>query len=226
MVEELLCQFPMWLEYSGLPSMLTKEVRTGAWSVFKKLVEIDCMNNSVEPDTFEVSVEELSELVGLKPATVRNILIKLRRKKLIVCYLPEEDGEKGLFKINVPLSTPISARKVKRKYAHLFPPGKDFFRYADKHITESDGDDPELQELIDIYLNTIGLKINVFVVDELRLIKERFDFGVIKEIFAQARERGIKSLRWIVRRLMLEEKKRDERKKERKEKRTRRRYRD
>ncbi|MCD6386062.1 hypothetical protein J7M23_09845 [Candidatus Sumerlaeota bacterium] len=220
MVEELLCRFPMWLEYSGLPAMLTKEVRTGAWSVFKKLVEIDCLHNA-EPDTFEVSVAELSELVGLKPATVKNILIKLRRKKLIVCFLPEEYEEEGLFKINVPLPTPLSAKRVKRKYARLFPPGRDFFRYADKHITETDGDDPELQELIDIYLNTIGLKINIFIIDELRLIKERFDIRVVKEVFAQARERKIKTLRWIVRKLMLEEKKRDECKKKRKEKRTR-----
>lgn len=213
MVEEKSGHFPLWLEYSGLPAFLNKKVQKDAWSVFKKLVELDCQANS-EPDTFEVSVEELSNFVGLAPATVERILVKLRRKKIIVCFLPESKAEPGLFKINVPLLTPLSAKKVKQKFPGVFPPRKDFFRYADKRVVETNGDDPQLQELVDIYLNTIGLKINLFVVDELRLIKERFDFKRIKEVFSQARERRIKSLRWIVKKLLTEERKKDERKKE------------
>ncbi len=213
MAEEKAVHFPLWLEYSGLPAVLNKEVHKAGWSVFKKLVELDCQHNFT-PDVFEASVAEISRAVGLEPEVVERILVKLRRKKYIVCYLPESHTEAGLFKINSPLPTPLSPKKVKLKYPDIFPPGRDFFRYADKHVIETEGDDPRLQELIDIYLNTIGLKINVFVIEELRLLKERFDFNKIKTIFAQARERRIKSLRWIIRRLLAESEKANVSKKE------------
>ncbi len=216
MAEELTFHSPMWVEYSGLPEELNKQIRNGAWSVFKKLMELDCQSNN-DPDTFEVSVEDLGRMVGMDTATVRRILVRLRQKKYIVCFIPENVEEVGLFKINVPLSTPLSPRQVKRKFSHCFPPGKDFFRYADKHIIETEGDDPRLQELIDIYLNTIGLKINVFVIDELCLIKERFDWESVKEAFAQARERKIKKIRWVVNTLLREDTRGDDRKKKKKE---------
>ena len=210
----------MWLEYSGLPEMLNKEIRMGAWSVFKKIVEIDCLHNH-HPDTFEISLADLSMMVGMDARAIRSVITRLRRKKLLVCFVPDSAEEQGLFRINVPLPTPRSAREVKRLFAAMFPPGKDFFRYADQHVTETTGDDPELQELVDIYLNTVGIRINIFILDELRLLKERFDMSRLRDVFSQARERGIKNLRWIGRKLLRNEQQHDERKTKKKERRTR-----
>ena len=222
MVEEQIQHSPKWLEYSGLPEFLNSEIRGGAWSVFKKLVERDCEQNS-RPDNFEISVTELSRAVGLPPKTVRRIITGLRKKEMLVFFLPESDDEGGLFRINVPLPTPISAKEIKKKHSSIFPPRRDFFRYSDKRVIETDGSDPKLQELIDIYLNSIGLKINVFVIDELLLLKERFDFDAIKEAFAQAREGKTRNLRWVARKLLGEERKANERKKDKKTKKGKRR---
>lgn len=217
--EELHVHSPMWLEYSGLPEMLNKGIRLGAWAVFKKLVEIDCLHNH-HPDTFETSVADLAMMIGMDTKTIRSIITRLRRKKLLVCFMPESDDERGLFRINVPLPTPRPAREVKHLFTATFPTGKDFFRYADQHVTETSGNDPELQELVDIYLNTVGIRINIFILDELRLLKERFDMNRLREVFAQARERGIKNLRWIGQNLLRNEQQHNERKTKKKERRT------
>ncbi len=205
MAEELRYTFPVWIEYSGLPEQLNNDIRGGAWMVFKKLVELECTNNA-SPDTFEASVVDIAHWVGMEPRTVKSIIVRLRRKKLLVCFLPDSNKEPALFRINIPLPVPLTPRKIKKKFSSKFPPGKDFFRYVDKRVTETDGDDPELQELIDIYLNTIGLKINVFVIDELRLLKERFDLERLRDVFAMARDKRIKSVRWVARKLFKEEK--------------------
>ena len=55
---------PEWLELSGLPELLNTKSRMGTWSVFKKIVELDCAKNSI-PGIVEISASELSEMVGI-----------------------------------------------------------------------------------------------------------------------------------------------------------------
>lgn len=198
-------QFPIWLEYSGLPHYLNKEIRGGAWSVFKKLVEIDCDHNPT-PDTFEISISQLSVFTGLDEKAIVRIVKGLRRKKLIAYFLPDHPDELALFQINVPLQTPAPPVKIKQQYAELFRPGNDFFRYVDEETGQEDKD-PVLRQVIDLYFNCIGLKMNSFVLDELRLMRNRFPLDKIKRAFERARQNELTSLNWVVRQLFRESKK-------------------
>ena len=192
--------FPVWLEYSGLPSHLNTHIRREAWSVFKKLVEIDCEKNS-HPGTFEISLTELSQFTGVSVDILNKIILAFRKKNLVASFLPEHPDEPALFQINYPLPTPISPMEIKQKYAVIFPPGKDFFRYVDSFAEEIDYEDENLRKIVELYFNSIGLKMNTFILDELRLIRQRFPITLIEKVFKRAKYFSIPSLHWVLKEL-------------------------
>jgi hypothetical protein len=210
-------EFPLWLEYSGLPELINTRIRKGAWSVFKKVVELDCAVN-VDPGVVSISLRELAERTGLSPEIVQRCLNGLRKKKIVACFIPDNFEENALLRIVVPLKTPLSPDKVKKEKSDLFPPGEDFFRYFDHRAIEPQ-DDEILQEIIDLYFNSLGLKMNLFILDELRLIRQISNLSDIRRVFETARRLEIKSLRWVMRQL-LSGRKKDGKRKRRKKKKT------
>ena len=209
-------EFPLWLEFSGLPEFVNTKARKEAWSVFKKVVELDCSSN-VAPGVVEISLKNLALRTGLSPETVARCLEGLRKKKLLACFVPDNFDEKALFRVVIPLETPVPPEEIKQKRIDLFPLGEDFFRYVDHRVPQP-RDDETLQEIIDLYFNSIGLKMNLFILDELRLLRQRFELSDIKKAFEAAKRIEIKSLRWVIRQL-LSWKKKDAEKKGRKRKR-------
>src|SRR5690242_806929 len=102
-----------WLEWSGLPLALNK-IRSGGWAVFKKLVELDCRAHQC-PGTVEVSLGELGERCGFEPEVVEKIVEALRKKKVLRCYVPDNDEELALIEIRVPVKTPLAPEEVARR---------------------------------------------------------------------------------------------------------------
>jgi len=203
MREELL-QFPLWLELSGMPRLLNTKIRSGAWSVFKTIVEIDCTQNP-SPDIVELSVAELSERTGIDEKAVTRLLKRLKKEKVLSCFLPDSPEEKALIKIKMPLDTPVSPEEIRRLHHRLFPPGRDFFRYVDESVPEdAEAQDQVLQQIVDLYFNTIGLKMNTFILDEIKLIRYRFPLDKIKRSFHRARRNEISSLHWVIKDLLRE----------------------
>jgi len=209
-------EFPIWLELSGLPGFVNTKVRKGAWGVFKKIVELDCASN-LEPGVVEVSLSEIASRIGMEPELVAKCLERLKKKKLIACFIPDNFEEKGLFRVVVPLETPIPPPELKKARPELFPPGDDFFRYVDQKLPEP-ADDKILQEIVDLYFNSLGLKMNLFILDELRLLRQRFKLSDIKRAFENAKRLDKKSLHWVTRQLLAGKKKNAEKKKKRKRK--------
>ena len=58
-----------------------------------------------------------------------------------------------------------------------------------------------LQRVIDLYFNTVGFKMNNFILDELRLVSRRFPRPEVEKVFARAGKNDIRSLGWVVREL-------------------------
>jgi hypothetical protein len=213
-VEEQLSKSPLWLEYSGLPVHLNQKARGAGWLVFKKIVELDCDQNE-NPGIVEISLEELAARTGLEANVVERAIKKLKREKLVGCFLPDNAEEVALLRINVPIKTAISPEEIRKKYGEIFPPGRDFFRYVDKHVDEADEEqDAALKEIVDLYFNALGLRMNAFILDELRIIRRRFDLDRIRKVFERAKRLHIRTLRWVVRELLREQKKDAKRKKD------------
>jgi len=63
--------FPLWIERSGLPRNLAAKCKNPhAWAVFRKIVELDLLNNS-EPGTVEISARALGDATVMAlPAAV------------------------------------------------------------------------------------------------------------------------------------------------------------
>jgi hypothetical protein len=201
-MDEPLAISPLWLEYSGLPAWLNARARSGSWSVFKKIVELDCQRNAIA-DIVEAAPSELAEWTGLKAETVVRILEKMRRKKVIACFVGEHPDEPALLQVQIPLKTPRAPGDVLRASGKaFFRPGMRL-RYAYPQ-EEPPGDQTRLQEVVDLYFNNIGMKMNSFVLDELRLVARRFSLESIRRVFGRAALNEVRELGWVVRELIKE----------------------
>jgi len=202
---------PLWLECSGLPELLAEKTRgTHGWVLFKKVVELDCERNSA-PGTVEISLDELEERTGLAPDKARKAAIVLRKLKLLAFFLPDNNEEAALFRVVTPLQTPQSPEVIREKNSHLFEQGGGYFRYFDDCAVAGDDDlpsnDPDLKAVVDLYFDVVGLKMNVFILDELRMLPQKFPMDEIRRVFGRARKNEIRSLRWVMQELVRRHKK-------------------
>jgi hypothetical protein len=209
---ELRASSPLWLEHSGLPQLLADKTRgPGAWLVLKKIAELDCERNA-EPGIVETSVAEVSQATGIGGPALRKALGSLRKLKLVACFVPDGDEEACMLRIRVPLATPRSVEELKQALPRLFADQPQHFRYAEDwepSAEEARASDPELQEVVDLYFNTVGLKMNAFILDELRLVRARFPMDAVRRTFRRAQQNEIHSLQWVVRELVRAKRKYD-----------------
>jgi len=205
---------PLWLEFSGLPQLLNQKIRGGVgWPLFKKIVELDCAVNH-SPGVVEVSLAELAMRCGVTSDAVRRGLLTMRKLKVVASFLPDHDEECALLRVCVPLPAPRTTDEVRAEHPDLFADPKHYFRYAvstepAEELTDEE-EDKILQEIVDLYLNTVGLKMNAFVLDELRLLRTRFPIELIRRTFRRARQNDIHSLSWIVREMIRKKRGQDE----------------
>jgi hypothetical protein len=195
-MNEVRHEFPLWLELSGLPEWLNSKVRKEAWSVFKMIVELDCSSN-IDPGVVEASMSDLGRRTGQPPEIIQRCLSGLRRRKILACFIPDNPEENALIRVVIPLASPVDPGEIKKQYPKIFPPGRDFFRYVDERVPEPQ-DDEILQEIVDLYFNSLGLKMNLFILDELRLLRQRFELSDVKKAFYLAKRLEIKSLKWVM----------------------------
>jgi hypothetical protein len=71
--------FPRWLEYSGLPALVNKELGAYSWPILKQLIELDCRYNRKEPGWYDVSQDEISDMLGISTKTVYRYLKALHK---------------------------------------------------------------------------------------------------------------------------------------------------
>lgn len=213
--KELRCWSPLWLEFSGLPRLLTEKCRGSAgWLLFKKIVELDCERNSA-PGTVEISLEELEERCGLPPDKARKAAAVLRKQKMLAFFLPDNDEESGLFRVVTPLETPVAPDALRQSHPHLFEHAEVRFRYVDDCVGDEETDaapysDPNLKTIVDLYFDVVGLKMNVFILDELRMLPQKFSMTEIQSAFSRARKNEIRSLRWVIQELVRRKKKNED----------------
>jgi hypothetical protein len=68
-------------------------------------------------------------------------------------------------------------------------------------VAEVDPEDPGIRAVVDCYLDTVSLRMNSFILDELIFIAQRFARREIERVFRQAAKRERPSLAWAVREL-------------------------
>jgi hypothetical protein len=202
-------KFPLWLEFTGLPEFISKKAKPVGWVLFKKLIELDCYYNSI-PDVFEISVSELSQRTGIESSMIPKLIEKLNKLKYIGYFLPDNEDEKGMFKIIQPIKTPIKPEEIDLKanpQLKIIFQGKLRYYHLDTEQDKVDYKNKKLSRIVDLYMTHFGGKINTFILDELIIINNKFPLRLIEQIFAIAVKNEIFNLRWIVQQLYKEMKK-------------------
>lgn len=188
-----------WLEWSGLPLELNK-VRSGGWTVFKKIVDLDCRAHRC-PGTIEISFEMLGDRCGFEPDTTLKIVEALRKKKYLRCYLPDNFEEPALLEIRTPLKTPRSPEEVARRVddPHLRDVSR--YRYASEE-PERSADEAKIQEVVDLYFNHLSQKMNSFIVEQIEIVARRFEIDEIRHTMERAARHDLRSIGWVLKELI------------------------
>jgi hypothetical protein len=152
----------------------------------------------------EISLLEIETLTGLTSAQSNAAARKLRKAGLLRYFVPDNEEEPALFQIITPLHTPLPWTEVREREPALQTAPDHSFRYA-KETAEAlppDADSPKaddrVREVTDLYLDLVSMKLNTFVLDEIRLIALRYDIGLVRKVFARARQKEVQSLAWIL----------------------------
>ncbi|MDX2176845.1 MAG: hypothetical protein SF028_10275 [Candidatus Sumerlaeia bacterium] len=191
-------EFPLWLEWSGLPEALYASSRGAVpWALFRRVVELDVARNGSRPDVVEISPAGLAAMIGVPAQRVRPLVGSLRKAGLLRAFLPDDDAEPGLFQVIVPVRTPVPAEELLRTRPELANATLEDLRYA----TEP-GARPEREErvkrVVDLYLDIFSMKLNSFVLDQLRIIAERYEPRLVERVFSLARKREAATLSWVL----------------------------
>ena len=194
-IEALYTCSPRWLDYSGLPGLLEEEVGPGAWELFRRLTEIDCVHN-LFPDWFVVDTTDLAEVTGLSREIVEGRLDALAQGRWIT---PGARDPSGVAEVRIasPLSVPRTVDDIRaRLKEHGFSIKGISFRYLEDHEAKS-----RWQAVLDLYHNVFGARMNSRIAEDLRHLADHFDPGLLTEAFAAAKADNKKSLAWIMARL-------------------------
>lgn len=189
----------LWLEWSGLPLELNK-VRAGAWMVFKKIVELDCRAHQA-PGTVEVSLAELAERCGLEPEVAARILEALNKKKYLLCFIPDHIEEPALIEIRMPLKVPRSPEAIAPRIPDPALRDVTSWRYTGEKV-ENETDVKKIQEVVDLYLNLLSQKMNVFIFDQLEIVARRFTIEEIRHTMERAARHELRTIGWVLKELV------------------------
>jgi len=191
-------EFPAWIEWSGLPEHLyTLGKGPVPWLLFRKIVELDIASQGSAPGIVEVSFASITSATGLPADKTRKGVTVLRKAKVLRAFLPDADEEDALFEVLCPLATPTTAEELIRTRPELARVSIESMRYALAREAEPNPG-ARLNRVVDLYMDLVSMKMNAFILDELRLITERCEMDLVERVFARAKKRGVQSLSWIL----------------------------
>lgn len=188
-----------WLEWSGLPQELNK-VRSGGWTVFKKLVELDCRAHS-HPGTVEIALTALGERCGFDAETTLKIIEALRKKKYLRCYLPDNYEESALIEIRTPLKTPLTPEEVALRVDDPHLRNVAQYRYVAGE-PEQPVDEKKIHEVVDLYFNHLSQKMNSFILEQIEIVARRFEIEEIRHTMERAARHNLRTIGWVLKELI------------------------
>lgn len=119
--------FPRWLEFSGLPGLVTGRHGAPAWTVLRAVIELDCQYNETPGVRFSEPVGDLCLKTGLEEKIIEKMLAKLRGDQLLEARW--NGGERQWeIRLHTPIQTPISVFEVDFRFGGLKDASTDYAR--------------------------------------------------------------------------------------------------
>ena len=197
-LDEPVAESPLWLEIAGYPEYLTEKIRQGAWPVFKKLIETDSATNE-RPGVFTISLKAIAKGSGVEIKVASRVIEALRKEKILRCYLPEHEEEDAMFQFLTPFEPPMEAEKIRQKMRERPGHKPERLRYLDEFAAHGPIAENQVQQVVDAYLDTFGMRLNSFVLDELSLLAGRFSLEAIRAAFGMIAQTQKPSLKEVMR---------------------------
>jgi len=110
--------FPRWLEFSGLPGLVTSRHGPAAWCALRSAIELDCQHNETPGQRVRETVAALVLKTGLDLRTLERALAALARDGYLEAKVDRAAGHVDLT-LATPIRTPISVFEVDYKYGGL-----------------------------------------------------------------------------------------------------------
>ncbi len=191
--DPLMVRFPVWIEESGLPEAIHRDLGPDPWILFRKLVEIEVDSNLI-PGSAIVDLKDLVRWTGIPEPTVWSCLERIESKGLISF---RETHHAISLRIFEPLPAPVSEEEIRQRLSErLSVPATIFLRY----LTPLEAED-RVQRVVYLYQCCFGISFTPRIAEDLEEIALTYDVGTIMETFEEAFQRKTKGLNWIKRRL-------------------------
>lgn len=110
--------FPRWIEFSGLPGLMTEKYGPAAWVVLRSVIELDCQYNETPGVRFAEPVCDLCLKTGLDERTIEKMLQKLSEEKLLDATWNRSTMQWQI-RLITPIRVPISVFEVDYRFGGL-----------------------------------------------------------------------------------------------------------
>lgn len=191
-MDERYLRFPRWIELSGLPRQLARELGVEAWVVFRRLVEEDLAQN-LFPDWVDFRASRIASVCGISEESTQALLTRLSERGLLRVRNLGDSTPYYQYRVAQPLPVPRSREElVEALRAEGLPDRAELWRYWENPEGES-----KYERIVRLYESTCGLKISGRIVEELVELAETCPLSHLEEAFAAAREEGVTTLGWI-----------------------------
>ncbi len=192
-------QSPRWVDFSGLPELLNRDIHPCGWVCLKRIMELDGASHP-EPDVVQETLARLSIALGITSEVVREVLEALVEKGYLEAFLPDTELEPAFLRVKVPLPTPLSPLEIPAEDGGLKGLSQPIrLRYFDLPLDEDSGDESKFQQILHLYFELCGLKLNSLVVDDLKELERHFELEELKGAFQKAKRNKARSLRPVFR---------------------------
>lgn len=110
--------FPRWLEFSGLPGLVTARHGPQAWNALRAAIELDCQHNETPGEPIRESLAALVLKTGLDLRTLEKAFAALKKDGYLEFRFDRANDGLDL-RLRTPLATPISVFEVDYKFGGL-----------------------------------------------------------------------------------------------------------
>lgn len=183
-----------WIRFARI----RQDIGSDAYLILLEIIYKD----SEYPGQINLSIDTLYNILGISQANILKAIKKLKNKKYISGFIPDNYAEEGIYRINCPLIDEEKIKNLRKDHPEL----KGEWKYSE--ILEKNENQDEKKEnlswLIEKMMDLQAGTVNSFFVDEMNFFLKQYEFAEIKKAILIMQKRGWKSSHSL--RCILEEK--------------------
>ena len=115
--ESCVC-FPRWIEFSGLPGLITQKYGSAWWNILRCAIELDCQFNETPGKWVKIDIDSFVLKSGLNTKQIEKCLKDLKKDRFLI-FKRDFSVNSYELKLSTPISTPINVFEIDYKHGGL-----------------------------------------------------------------------------------------------------------